>query len=348
MRRRGLVAGLVATPWLSAAAAPPSTDALPVEPPPSDWTRFCDRFVTAEGRVRDTGNGDVSHSEGQGYGMLLAEASGDRAAFARLWVWTQRNLAAREDGLFAWKWDPHGVPTPVADRNNATDGDLLIAWALMRAARTWQVGSYATAARAILGAIRSHAVTTSDRGPLLLPGVEGFRHEDLATVNLSYWVFPALLEIGELDRHPIWTALARSGVELLNEARFGRFDLPPDWLLLSSPARPSPRFPEIFGYNAVRVPLHLRWAGLGDTALLEPFARFWRAYPPPRPATIGLVDDRPGADRASVGIDAIADLTLWQPGTPLPDLPSIDAARDYYAAALLLLTKLALREMPAT
>ena len=60
----------------------------------------------------------------------------------------------------------------VADRNNATDGDLLIAWALMRAARTWQVGAYATAARAILAAIRSHAVVTSDRGPLLLPGVE--------------------------------------------------------------------------------------------------------------------------------------------------------------------------------
>ena len=42
------------------------------------WRAYKARFVTAQGRVVDTANGLVSHSEGQGYGMLLAVAADDR------------------------------------------------------------------------------------------------------------------------------------------------------------------------------------------------------------------------------------------------------------------------------
>ncbi len=38
------------------------------------WSEFRTRFLTADGRVVDTGNQGVSHSEGQGYGLLLAAA----------------------------------------------------------------------------------------------------------------------------------------------------------------------------------------------------------------------------------------------------------------------------------
>jgi Endoglucanase Y len=50
------------------------------------------------GRVIDTGNGDVSHSEGQGYGMLFAIAADDKATFDALWQWTKSTLM-RKDGL---------------------------------------------------------------------------------------------------------------------------------------------------------------------------------------------------------------------------------------------------------
>ena len=45
------------------------------------WAAYAKRFVTDEGRVIDRENGNASHTEGQGYGMLLAEAAGDRARF---------------------------------------------------------------------------------------------------------------------------------------------------------------------------------------------------------------------------------------------------------------------------
>ncbi len=63
------------------------------------WTDFLGIFVSGDGRVVDTGNGNISHSEGQGYGMLLAVANGDAAAFARIWNWTQKNTPGAQRRL---------------------------------------------------------------------------------------------------------------------------------------------------------------------------------------------------------------------------------------------------------
>ncbi|VTN12488.1 Endoglucanase precursor [Raoultella terrigena] len=38
------------------------------------WESYKSRFMMADGRIVDTGNGSVSHTEGQGFAMLLAVA----------------------------------------------------------------------------------------------------------------------------------------------------------------------------------------------------------------------------------------------------------------------------------
>ncbi|HMP62965.1 MAG TPA: glycosyl hydrolase family 8, partial [Phenylobacterium sp.] len=90
-----------------------------------DWREFKRRFLAADGRIIDTGNGGISHSEGQGFALLLAQAHGDRRAFDLIWGWTRRTLQ-RPDGLFAWRYDPRENPA-VNDPNNATDGDIFLA-----------------------------------------------------------------------------------------------------------------------------------------------------------------------------------------------------------------------------
>ena len=100
------------------------------------WMNYRSRFVSDNGRVVDTANNMISHSEGQGYGMLLAVAARDRAGFERIWNWTRANLMVRDDQLIAWRWEPNARPA-VADMNNATDGDILVAWALAEAAEQW-------------------------------------------------------------------------------------------------------------------------------------------------------------------------------------------------------------------
>ena len=65
------------TPSISAASMP-MLHLLPPAPgrftasaaDQAEWLAFRNRFIAPEGRVVDTGNGGVSHSEGQGYAML--------------------------------------------------------------------------------------------------------------------------------------------------------------------------------------------------------------------------------------------------------------------------------------
>jgi endoglucanase len=326
----------------------------------AEWLAYTSRYVTEDGRVVDTYNGDVSHSEGQGYGMLLAVAYDDREQFDRLWDWTRSNLQVRDDRLFAWKWDPSvGDGGGVADRNNATDGDLLIAWALVRAGRRWHEDAYARSGLEIVADVRTKLVADTGHGGLLLPAVEGFSREDgSVVVNPSYWVFPALEAFAEADAEgaEVWEGLIEAGFALLRAARFGGdgLDLPPDWLAVAEdggPALPE-GFQPVFGYNAVRVPLYLAWSGRHTeeaSRLLQPFRDFWASFDGRTriPATVDLQTGMYGADALSEGGRAIMILARF--GQDRPDsaramMPDLRPADDYYASTLVLLSKLALEE----
>src|ERR1700710_705540 len=119
----------------------------------ADWAGFKQRFVTSDGRVVDTGNNGVSHSEGQSYGMLFAVFNDDQATFDSLKNWTSRVLQHRADALHSWRYVPNSA-NHVPDTNNATDGDLGIALALSRAATRWGRPEDTTAAVAIAQDIR--------------------------------------------------------------------------------------------------------------------------------------------------------------------------------------------------
>jgi endoglucanase len=345
MRRLSALAAVVALLTAIVALAPAAAP-RPAGLDPAEWRLYQSRFITADGRVVDTGNGGISHSEGQGYAMLLAVAFDDPAEFARLWRWTERNLQVRDDHLFAWQWRPDAqTGEEIADRNSASDGDLLIAWALARAALRWGEKGYRAAARAIAEDVLAKLTLATAGRRILLPGPAGFVHDDVATVNLSYWIFPAFAELTLIAPAPAWQELSESGVALLREARFGPWRLPPDWLTLNRPLRPSPRFPPMFGYNAIRIPLHLVWGGIDDPALLGPFLDYATAHAPaPPPAAVDLISDQTSAERLSAGGQAILTLARGAADGAAEPLPALTDDLDYFASSLLLLAKLAHRE----
>ncbi len=238
---------------------------------PEAWSAYKSAFLDPGGRIIDTGNGNISHSEGQGYGMWLAVLSENIADFELIWSFTRTELLVRDDGLSAWKWDPRTRPH-VTDINNATDGDILIAYALALAAGQWNRQDYAEASAAIASAVLKKTVVQRGGRTLLLPAASGFGEVDRGdgpVVNPSYLIFEAFPVLNLVAPSPLWKALADDGVAQIATFAFSDRKLPADWVSMKTKPQPASAFPPEFGYNAVRIPLYLARAKMGSPELLD-------------------------------------------------------------------------------
>jgi len=322
----------------------------PYHLPASDWRLYKKNFLSLEGRIVDTGNNRVSHSEGQGYGMLLAVAYHDRAAFDLLWVWTQKNLQIRpDDKLMSWQWVPGGKQGgSVPDPNNASDGDILIAWALVRASHLWHDYRYQQQAAQILSDLARLDIKEKDGNPILLPATVGFTREEGLILNLSYYVFPALRELSQTFPSGPWGKLLTNGQTILEHARFGKWHLTPDWVLDAKVYEPAKGFPPEFGYNAARIPLNLAW-GVSDLKLLAPYAKFWKQFPKRGaiPATVNVETGEFGPHPALPGMQAIAAFAIARfrkQHLTVRSIPAVTKDEPYFSASLKILTKIAICE----
>ena len=303
------------------------------------WAQFRQGFVSSDGRVVDTGNQRISHSEGQGVAMLAAALMEDESSFDLLWKWTRATLL-REDGLLSWKYEPG---KGVTDRNNASDGELYVVWALHEAAQTFSRPELFSEGARIARALRETCVVETPRhGTMLLPGQHGFvthfadQTPDIA-VNPSYWVFPALAIAQDLDPSSAWERLRDNGLDMLRPARFGRHKLPADWLRLTHPVMPWPQRPARFGWEAIRIPLFLYWAGHHRHPTLVRFARF--AAKPGFPAWVDFDDLKQADYAAPPGFEAVAQLARHAAYGQPALLPSV--SKDYFSSSLTLMAHLA-------
>ncbi len=301
------------------------------------WAEWSRRYVKPSGRVLDTATG-ASHSESQGYGMLLAVAAGDRAAFDRIWGWTRQNLAVRADNLLAWRWD--STTRTVADRNNATDGDILAAWALAEAADLWNAPDYLTAASDIANAVgRLLVVDALGVGPVLLPANYGFTRSDQSdgpVVNLSYWIFPAFARLSQAAPGIDWDSVRRSGLAVIDAIQAQGPATVTNWTVLAdNKAAPARRFPARVGYDAVRIPLYLAFTPRENRDRLVKFDSMF----PPGAAGFPIVDVRTGETEEMAtgrGYRAIAALRACAVGgQPFPrDFYWLGENEAYYPATL--------------
>ena len=338
-------------------AAPSVSISVPALPPRpvhvhsarlrQDWLAFRHRYVTPEGRVIDTGNGNTSHSEGQGWGMMAAQAADDADTFAMIHQWTTQNLRRRPyDRLHAWRYKPTDA-NPVMDLNNATDGDLFIAAALARAAARWDRPDLAEQAahigRDILGLVRTAGART-----ILLPGAMGFEQHGCFLVNPSYYAFALFADLAPLVPSRQWDALRQDGTALVLQGRYGRWMLPPDWLRVDradGSLSIAPGWPPRFSWDAIRVPLHAAWGEIPAAPMIDSFRRYWVSTPGAPPAWTDLRTGETAPYAAPPGLRAVASVALRHVNESLTDgLTSVTAASDYYGAGLVLLSRLAAEE----
>ncbi|MEZ2695017.1 glycosyl hydrolase family 8 [Hafnia alvei] len=305
------------------------------------WSEYKQHFILPEGRVVDNGNNQISHSEGQGYGMILADVYDDKETFDQLWNWTKSHLQRQDNSLFSWRYDPQ--KHQVSDRNDATDGDVLIGWALLRAGQHWNNHDYLLASENIQRSLlRSAIVTWSDKH-VMLPGVDGFKHPNYINLNPSYFIFPAWNDFYHYSHSQQWKTLIDDGLVLLANMRFGEHRLPTDWVAMQKDGKLSPAegWPARFSYDAVRIPLYLNWYSkkLPQNTI---FTDYWGTLPAANtPAWVDIGTHVVAEYPLSPGMRAVRYLAtgdMWQVSE------SLESNEDYYSASLKLLALAASRE----
>ncbi|WP_416067207.1 glycosyl hydrolase family 8 [Rhizobium sp. ZK1] len=302
------------------------------------WAAYKAKFLDPSGRIVDNGNGNISHSEGQGYGLLLAYLAASPADFEQIWYFTRTELLLRNDGLAVWKWDPSVTPH-VTDSNNASDGDILIAYALALAGSAWNRADYITAATRMAQSTLSETVVDFAGRTLLMPGAEGFSgadRDDGPVVNPSYWVYEAFPVMAALAPSDRWQKLADDGLSLLKAMQFGPRKLPAEWVSLKRRPQPAEGFDEEFGYNAIRIPLYLARGGVSDRALLTRLKEGMTANGVL--ATIDLSTGRSKTELSDPGYEIVNHVVACVlDGTKLPAEALQFAPAYYYPSTLQLL-----------
>jgi endo-1,4-beta-D-glucanase Y len=230
MRRTKAVVSLAVIVSCTALAVGITSCGAPSRPQQAAAARFLARYVRPDGRVVRLDQGRDTVSEGQAYGMLLAEVAGDYDAFQRIWLWTHHHLQ-RRDGLFSFHTNAAGK---VIARGPASDADLLIAWALLRYSGP-QAAVWHRAGRRVAHAILAHEVTSGPGTMLVLTaGPWAAGSPAGSAVNPSYWSLPAMESLARLTANNAWRRLAVSAVTLAGQlSQDGRL-LPPDWAHLDS------------------------------------------------------------------------------------------------------------------
>jgi len=315
------------------------------------WEAWKSAYLQNDGRVVDRLQRNASHSEGQGYGAVLATEFNDREAFNRIVEWSETNLSVRGDGLMAWRFLP-GETNPVPDLNNASDGDLFYAWAMVRAAQKFNERSYLSRA---LQTARSLAETCIMASPananetLFLPAAQGFVHTDRVVFNPSYVMPLAMREVAAATGVTELAQTAQNAETIL--LRLAQTGPVPDWIeVTANGMHTAPDFSPNAGYEAMRVPLYLVWSGLNRHPAVAQMVRVYdRTVQPgvpvptilePASGTVLEASNDPGY-RALAALVSCAGST-GQVGSLMPPF---DPSQPYYPATLQMFAMIAANQV---
>lgn len=304
------------------------------------WISWKSAFLAADGRVIDHLQQAASHSEGQGYGLLLAVHHGDLAAFRDIRRWTSANLFKRDDALMNWKLhETADRPDPM----NATDGDVFYAWALALGADRFNLPDARQQAITIARAISDKCIKCDPRDPkrlVLMPAAEGFQRGTKAILNPSYIMPRALHDLATLAQDDRLAQAAVDGLRLLDD--LAKQALVPNWAEVDAAGiRPSSEHDHVFGYDALRVALYLIWSGKRKHLAVQRAKDLYDAETNAEtPVVTALITQTVQDTSSYAGFAALRDLVQ---GKQRP-ADHLNTDQGYYPATLEMLCRVAARE----
>ena len=226
------------------------------------WKQYKQNFITSEGRVIDRFNSNISHSESVGYGMFFAVSYGDQKTFKKIRGWLHRNMILSKTGLYGWKWGKKPDNSwGMLDFNNATDGDMWIAYSLLLAYEKWNDKKYMLEAKKLIEAIRKHSIIKINGITLLLPSQYGFVKDDHIKLNPSYTIPFIFDKFAIYDKNKIWANLVLDSMEMFRSSAVGNLKIHPDWIKLDRKTMKYTYYKNesIFGFDSIRTPLFLAY-----------------------------------------------------------------------------------------
>lgn len=243
----------------------------------ASWHEYKASFIAKNGRVIDKINANITHSESIGYAMFLAIQNSDFKSFDMIYNWYKNNLKKNKFGLISWKW---GKGTNnlwyILDSNNASDGDLWIAYDNILMYEITKNEMYKNEATGLIKNIKKHLVVEQAGSLYLLPGKFGFISKNSMEINLSYYLFFIFDKFKEYDNDELWSRLKDDGIKLLYKARFTSLQLNADWISIDKyTQRVSLSKNHSFGFDAIRIPFNILKSKIKNkNKLLEPYKNY--------------------------------------------------------------------------
>ncbi|MBU0721289.1 hypothetical protein KJ877_08100 [bacterium] len=243
----------------------------------ANWGEYKSLFVAHDGRVIDRVNSDITHSESIGYALYLSLKNDDIKTFDKIYKWYKDNLTTNDFGLISWKWGKDKNESwHILDKNNASDGDLWIAYDnLLMYEKTNQI-HYKQEALSLIKNIKQHLIMNHKGRLYLLPAKTGFNTESYFEINLSYYLFFIFDKFVQYDNDTTWKRLKNDGINLLNEAKFSPLKLHSDWIRIDKRTlKIELTRNNSFGYDALRIPFNILKSDIKDKdKLLEPYIQY--------------------------------------------------------------------------
>ena len=273
---------------------------------------FLTHYGTADGRViRHDQGGDIV-SEGEAYGMLIAELGGDSSAARSMWSWSKQHLQ-RPDGLLSYHASGDGS---VLDQQSASDADILAAFALLRYGGPNSDTLHADGKRLAAAVLAHETSKLPDGTPVVAAGP--WAVGSVTTVDPSYWMPGVYDKLATLTGDQQWSRASAGAIRLLQQVTNNGRQLPPDWAQLQGAtitaiATPGGSSPVQYGLDAQRVPVWL--ATSCTTSAVKLAAAWW---------SVLAVDDR--AKAISLTVDGAVTNSSENP------LPLVAAAASAHAA----------------
>ncbi len=235
------------------------------------YARWKVNFVRNNNQIVAPEQQNAITSEAMGYGMMIAAAMGDKAAFDQFYGYVRGQLS---NGLMNWKNGSSG---------SASDGDIDIAYALLMANVQWPSGGYKSPGDSMAAAILSQDIVSNV--------IRGGSQFQTSQFNPSYFSPAAFRAFGS----SFSGALTTNNNMVNTNVSANTNGIPTDWGNPSSGAPSGPGSAQVtsditdgdngaMGYDAARVPWRLGWGqctGAGNssalTAIVNLFAQKYDA-----------------------------------------------------------------------